>query len=1500
MRKTCAFLMFACISWLGNLQAQCTLQLSATVTDVRCNLGSDGAISLAVANGTSPYSYSWSNGSTSATAAGLTAGQYSVTVTDALNCTASLTNIGVKQPAPFVYNVVIHNISCHGGSDGSLNFSLSGGTPPYSYVWTNVTTNTVVATTEDVTNLPMGIYGLVVTDANGCRGGIFYLLAEASPMDFQASITNVTCLGGNDGKIIVSVTGGTGTKSYSWSSGETTKSILNKPAGTYSVTVTDVNRCTAVNSFTITEPEPINATPSVTNPFCTGSDDGAIDISVSGGTFPYSFQWSTGDTTEDISGLLAGQYCVTITDNNGCISNPFCFTITDPPSITISAGISNESCPGSNDGAIDITVSGGTPPYSYTWTGGDTTEDLIGLAPGIYTVVITDANNCTMQQTFTIRTDNIFVISVGITQPLCGESNGSATVAVSGGLPPFTIQWSNGQMGATINNLPAGSYGVTVTDGNGCTASETADISSVNDLSITGNVTNNTCGSSNTGAIDITVTGGTVPYAFQWSNGAAAEDIANLAEGAYSVTVTDSSGCQEVTAFFVEEESGLNITESTIQPSCNNSDGSISISVSGGVPPYNYTWSTGQNTSTITGLGAGVYMVTVTDINGCEETKLMVLSDVTSPRVAINKTDITCNNPEGTAEVIINSGNPPFTILWSTGDTVAVISGLQPGIYTVQVTDSSGCMAVAETELNPALGIIMEAAKSEPKCNGSTDGSIDITVIQGSAPFTYQWSTGENTEDLSGIGAGTYSVTVTDSGGCTATTTVIVEEPEEITASADILEQPQCNGDSTGSIGISVTGGTVPYSYNWSNGDTSEDLSNIPAGEYCVAITDANGCVSDTFCFNLNEPPQVQIQASVTPPTCNGGDNGSISATASGGTPPYTYSWSTGDTTQNISGLSAGTYSVTAADANSCTAASDLTVTEPDSVSAAIQDSSDVKCNGANDGSVSVQASGGTPPYTYFWSNGDSSQTISGLPPGSYQVTVTDANGCSDTSDIVTITQPDSLLVTGDITQPVCDSSGFIDITVSGGTPPFDFLWSTGDTTEDLGDISGGGTFGVTVTDSNGCSASAAFLAIEPPVMDVLIEVTQELTCYGDSSGTLCARVDGVPGPYFYQWSTGDSTECVSGLPAGTYSVTVANGSGCSAYENGFILIEPNPISISPAINSVRCYGGSDGSVIVNVSNGTPPYSYQWSTGDTGNLADSLSAGTVSVTVMDANECSATQSINIPQPAPMDFSNSEVIPTTCDTIPDGSITVSVSGGTVPYIYNWDNGSSGNAISGLEEGTYTVTVTDANGCTGESSFTVDGPSCNQPPHAVDDTTRLFVCRNDSIEIVVLANDFDPDDDDIYVAAILAIPFHGTVHVNSDQSITYVPAPGYVGMDSFNYVICEIGVQPSLCDTGAVIIAVLPCRPNVIIPTGFSPNGDGTNDGFDIPGIEFFPDNRLLIFNRWGNKVRDFEGYKNQWTGTNEDDEPLPDGTYYFILELHDEENTTYTGYVVIHR
>ncbi|MFM1876230.1 MAG: hypothetical protein RL266_1967 [Bacteroidota bacterium] len=457
------------------------------------------------------------------------------------------------------------------------------------------------------------------------------------------------------------------------------------------------------------------------------------------------------------------------------------------------------------------------------------------------------------------------------------------------------------------------------------------------------------------------------------------------------------------------------------------------------------------------------------------------------------------------------------------------------------------------------------------------------------------------------------------------------------------------------------------------------------------------------FCVTSSNPLVASISGSSNV-SCNGGNNGSASATASGGVTPYSYSWSNGGSGSSISGLTAGTYTVTVTDGNNDQAQANVTISQP-SVLSASASAIDVSCFGGNNGSASVSASGGTAPYSYSWSNGGSTATINGLAAGSYSVTVTDANGCTANS-AASVSQPTLLTSSASSTAASCNgaSDGAVDLSVSGGTAPYSYNWSNGASTQDLSNVPAG-AYSVVLYDANGCS-DLALASVGEPGAILLSTTSSDASCGSANNGTVDLSVSGGNTPYSYSWSNGAITEDLGAVAAGNYSVVVTDASGCSASTNATVG-ENSTLSASASSSFVSCNGGSDGSASGSASGGTAPYSYSWSNGGSGTSISGLSAGSYTLTVTDVNGCTATANAIVGQPTMLSV-NTGSTDATCETA-DGSATASVSGGTAPYSYSWSNGSSSSTAAGLAAGSYSVTVTDVNGCTAASGVTV-GEDC----------------------------------------------------------------------------------------------------------------------------------------------------------------------------------------------
>ena len=741
---------------------------------------------------------------------------------------------------------------------------------------------------------------------------------------------------------------------------------------------------------------------------CDGSITVYID-SLYDGLPPYTITWSDDPNATSLTrtGLCAGTYVVTITDQTGCsISDTIVIGSGGAGGLAITLdSLKDVSCNGGSDGAIYISVSGGTAPYSYSWSGPGgftaSTEDITNLSAGTYIVSVTDANGCVNYDTFTVNEPAAISITGTVTDANCGNSDGAINITVTGGTAPYTYSWSNGATTEDLTNVPAGTYTVTVTDANGCTASASFTVNDISDLAVTGVVYDVLCNGESTGAIDITVTGGTAPYSYTWTNGATTQDLTNIPAGSYSVTVTDANGCVTTASFVVNEPPAISVTSNITQPTCGNSDGAIDITVSGGTAPYSFSWSNGATTEDLLNVSAGTYVVTITDANGCTKQDTFLLTDQGAPTVTGIVYDVTCGGAsDGAIDVTITGGTTPYSISWSNGATTEDLVGIPGGTYIITVTDASGCTATQSFTVNEPPAIVISGTITDASCSGSPDGAIDITVSGGTPPYTYSWNGGVfTTEDLNGIGAGTYTVTVTDAAGCTMQATFNVGEPPAITVTVDSVVAATCN-QPNGAVYITVSGGTPGYTYNWDIGFTTEDLVNVAGGTYTLTVTDAAGCV-DTF--------QVTVPAYDTPyvtnyqvidVTCYGANDGAIYVVnVSGGIPPYTYQWNTGATTPNITNLGGGVYTVVIADASGCQSVMTFTVEEP--LPLVVSTGASPATPGNADGSAWVTYGGGRPPYSVLWSTGATTDTVSGLPAGTYWVLVQDSAGCSATDTVV-------------------------------------------------------------------------------------------------------------------------------------------------------------------------------------------------------------------------------------------------------------------------------------------------------------------------------------------------------------------------------------------------------------------------------------------------------------------------------------------------------------------
>lgn len=1156
--------------------------------DVSCYGGADGSITITGAGGAGGYAYSIDNGATWQNTGnvfnGLTKGTYNILVRDQNGCNASTPQVvTINEPASALA-VNIDGVTDPSGAatnDGTIRITAGGGTSPYTYSWNNG------AVTQNLSGLGGGTYTVTVTDAHGCTADTSVALVAPAPLSLSFIETPVSCYGMPDGGLQPTVSGGVRPYTYNWSNGSRTADISGLGAATYTLEVTDANGIKTSKQYELKEPAELSATATATAASCSNSTDGGVSTSVKGGTIPYSYSWNTGASTPDINQVGAGNYRAFVTDAHGCIVAAMA-TVNAPASLMIDGAIDPPNRYGGADGAIVTSISGGTSPYSYSWNTGAITKDLSGITAGAYTLTVTDNNGCAASYTFPVNQPDPLTLNISLTAGIAchGLFTGALSANVSGGVPPYTYNWSNGSTAAEISGLGAGTYTLQVRDANGIMVSGQYDLTEPAVLSVSATATATSCNGSTDGSISTSVSGGTAPYNYSWNTGAITPLVNQLGTGDYAVSVTDARGCIVSATATVAAPSQL-VIEGVVTPTTAHgaADGAVVTSISGGTSPYSYSWNTGVVTKDLSGLSAADYTLTVTDNNGCTASRTFQVKEPGALTLNITMTTgISCHGMStGALAAGVGGGAPPYIYSWSNGSTTANISGLKAGIYTLQVTDANGVKVSEQYELKEPAVLNVAAVATAAGCNSSTDGSVNTSVTGGAAPYSYRWNTGATTAGINRLAAGNYTVSVTDAHRCIASAAATVTSPAPLVIDGIITWSDQ-DGNAGGSVITSISGGTSPYSYRWNTGDATKDLSGLTNGNYTLTVTDRNGCTASRS-FQVTQPGLLTLNITMKSGVlCHGLSTGALAANVSGGLSPYSYRWSNGETAAEITGLPAGTYQVTVTDQGGATQTATYTITEPPVLQLSLT-ASEVSCTGEKDGSVHSTVSGGVLPYSYRWNTGAVTPDLTGVNGGMYTLHVTDANGCI-LSGSATVTAPNALYLSAVVLSPNCNgyTDGLIDVSVSGGKAPYHFEWNTGAVTEDLSSLPAG-HYTVRMTDDAGCIVSQSYTLSEPALLQVSLGPDRTV-CAGQS-----VSIDAsIPGGALYSWSATNgftaNTAAVTLSEAGSYTVVVVDSKGCQAADAITIVTDTKGIG-ADFLMSTQGYTG-ESIIAVNISQPAP------------------------------------------------------------------------------------------------------------------------------------------------------------------------------------------------------------------------------------------------------------------------------------------------------------------------
>jgi len=1411
---------------------------SVTASSLTPTYCSGGTISLSstVTGGTPAYSYSWSGpGFTSGlpnptipNATTAMSGTYTLIVTDNHTCadTVSTSPIVVYQ-SPSITASSSSTSYCAGNTIVLTSAPLSG-TTPYAYVWSgpaSFVSHSQDTTRPNATTAMSGVYTVTVTDGHSCTASGSTNTITVNPgFTVNATSNSPVCAGGTL-NLISSSTGGTAPFTYHWSATSFTSSSQDTSrsnasaamAGIYSVTITDHNGCsnTATDTVIVNPATTINVTSN--SPVCVG-DSISLLATPNSGVSPFTYTWSGPSFSSSIANpgrpnanlSYGGTYFVTVSDHNGCSGTGSTVVVVNPLPAVTAAATSAGYCV-SDTISLIATPSLGTPPYvTYTWSGppaySSSQQDpsiypVTTAMAGTYTVTLTDSKGCSAQSSVSVAVYTNPVVLAGANQISCSGAPVTLgdTPTASGGNPGYTYLWNHGAAGTsnpTVNPTSTTTYTVTVTDTKTCSATASTTVT-VNLNPIANAGANKTIPSCSLVGTTIggnpTASGSTGPYTYLWSPATGLSSVDSSDPGVlgigvttpYTVTVTDHNGCTASAGVTVTiDQSTLASTVSASGTTAWCAAGSSSVTFTahptGGLGSYTYSW-TGANLSSNNSVsttanpstaGTYTYIVIVKDSSGCQVSDTTSITVYPIPSANAGLTDTICHGDSVAIGGFPSGSGGTGTLTYAWNNSAASVSDptVSPAsttTYTVTVTDANHCTATASTTVDVNTATTITVSSNSAVCVGNTL-TLQATTLTGTGPFTYKWSgpvsfsasiynPGRTNASLSY--AGTYYVTVTDINGCSATdsTVVVVNPLPAVTAGA--TSAGYCVSD-TISLTATPSLGTAPYvSYSWSGPpaytSSQQDPSIYPvttamAGSYTVTVTDSKGCSAQG---------SVSVAVYTNPIVSSGANQISCSGapvvlgdtpTASGGTPGYIYVWNNGaGNTSNptVNPTSTTTYTVTVTDTKTCSATASTTITvNPNPTADAGADKTIPSCSlvGTSIGG-SPTANGGTGPYTYLWapaaglsSSDTSNPAVHGIgSTTTYTVTVTDSNGCT-ANDAVTINVTGSslsLTIAANGPTAWC-ASGTSSVTLTanptGGLGGYTYAWtgsnlSLTDSASTIANPSVAGTYiyDLIVTDSTGCQAGDTASITVYTIPSASAGSPTFAVCNGDS-----VQIGGNPtgnggtGTLSYTWNNGASPVAdpyVSPTSDTTYTVTVTDANSCTATASTAVTVNP-ATTMTVSSNSAICVGDSLALLVTPVT-GTGPFNYTWSgpaafsstlpNPGIGNAGLS-NAGTYYVTVSDHNGCSGTGSTVVvvnPLPAVTAAATSAGY-CVSDTI---SLIATPSLGTPPYVtYTWSGPPAYSSsqqdpsiypVTTAMAGTYTVTLTDSKGCSAQSSVSV---------------------------------------------------------------------------------------------------------------------------------------------------------------------------------------------------
>jgi hypothetical protein len=1274
----------------------------------------------------------------------LSGGIYNLDVSDENGCVESL-SVTVTEPAELEVELTNQiNISCFGGTTGSVTINSNGGTGTPSILFNGTSSTGSVVTIE---NLAAGIYPVIVTDENDCSVSISVEITE-NPVVALEIITaqNILCNGEDNGLIVAQSVGGFGNFTYFLNgvAQGNTNTFTSLEGGTYTIESFDDEGCSDIEVVQISEPAILEAqVVQQIDLSCFGENTGSVVINGSGGTG--TLQYTLGSETNitgQFNNLSSGNYTVSILDENNCVTTVQAF-LTQPDELISSIGVQqNVNCFGGSDGSVTINTSGGTGSISVELNG----IVLLGnevtfqnLSVGGYPIIVTDENNCQINSSVEITGNPEVELNVLNTQNIScnGEENGQIEVQANGGLGGVTYFLNGVNQGNnnTFANLIPGSYLIEVTDSVGCEDVMSVEITEpevINAQLI--QQTNLNCFGVNNGTATIITSGGngTIEYTLGNTTNTTGE-FSNLFAGIYQVTVLDENNCIESIDFEIIQptEVQIQVVQSTNVDCFGESSGSYEITASGGTGDFEFSIGTEtNNTGLFNDLPAGNYMISITDENNCETTfQINITQPAEIETTILTQQDVNCyGENSGMISIAANGGVGDMTyILNGNANSSGEFSNLVAGDYIVQVIDENNCETMVNflieepTELNIVLGNVTQAS-----CSGQ-EGEIEVGANGGEGNYLFSVDGTTNTTGaFTGLSGGIYIVQVEDGNGCVATLEVDINEPNALNGSVSQSQNVNCFGGNNGNVQIIGTGGmgTLTYSLG-SETNTDGFFENLSAGNYSIILEDENNCTL-TFDVTIMEPSELEFLISnITEVYCYEGDEGAVNLSSNGGVGVVSYTFGNETNTTGVfENLIAGTYNFIIEDENGCNDELEIEISSPAPISPSIVSSQPISCSGETDGMIEIFAIGGTNNFEYSMGNETNLIGVfTGISSGIYSFLVTDDNGCVEEFSY-TFDEPEALEFNNIQTQDIdCNgnANGIFQINASGGTGNLTFTLGNETNTTGVFENLPQGVYDVVALDENNCSISTEIIIEEPQALEILEENIVFINCFGGNNGRLQIVVSGGTGAIEYSLGNQtNSTGIFDNIEMGTYLFSAIDENNCSFSEE-YIFSEPAQLVPSiTQMSSIDCFGLSTGSIQTTVTGGTGISTYTLnSVSNTTGFFENLSAGFYDVLVVDEMDCSEIISITLDQPFEIGLEVINNIAADCAGSATGFVEVQATSGVGGFSYELGGITNTSGIfENLISDSYVLVITDGNGC--------------------DLITMIFVSENSAISVESIAS------------------------------------------------------------------------------------------------------------------------------------------------------------------